>query len=222
MIMVSREPEEKGDRLNAEELDEREVEAEGVPPKPPDSKNPEQEHSEKDDSGERDDIEASSAPQLGSARKRQKTHGGRKWLWIVLVALLCVLVGGGLLYVKKETSNLLPNQERQTALAVKVSVPQEHLLSFDPFVVPVPVNRKFTYIFLSISFKLPNKEIKREMIQRRSQLRGIIYEVLAGKVRESRELPALDHLKGLIIRELERSLYTGNLGEVYITKFLAV
>jgi hypothetical protein len=97
MIMVSREPEEKGDRLNAEELDEREVEAEGVPPKPPDSKNPEQEHSEKDDSGERDDIEASSAPQLGSARKRQKTHGGRKWLWIVLVALLCVLVGGGLL-----------------------------------------------------------------------------------------------------------------------------
>ena len=219
--MVSREPKEDGDRLNGQELDELAEEV-AVPSDPVDLENPEEEQSEKDDSGERDDIEASSAPQLGSARKRQETHGGRKRLWIVLVALLCVLVGGGFLYVKKEASNLLPNQERQTDLAVKVSVPQEHLLSFDPFVVPVPVNRKFTYILLSISFKLPNKEIKREMIQRRSQLRGIIYEVLVGKVRESRELPALDHLKQLIIRELDRSLYTGNLGEVYITKFLAV
>lgn len=219
--MVSREPKEDGDRLNDQELDELAEEV-AVPSDPVDLENPEEEQSEKDDSGKRDDIEAASAPELGSAWKRQETHGGRKRLWIVLVALLCVLVGGGFLYVKKETSNLLPNQERQTALAVKVSVPQEHLLSFDPFVVPVPGNRKFTYILLSISFKLPNKEIKREMIQRRSQLRGIIYEVLAGKVRESRELPALDHLKGLIIREVDRSLSSGNLGEVYITKFLAV
>lgn len=220
--MDSLEPEENGGRLNGDELDELKEEEVGTPPQPVDSENPDEEQSGKDDSGEPGGSEAEPTPRQQSALQRQKTHGARRWPWVVSAVLLCVLAGIGFLYIKQRTPKQAPYHERESPAAVRASVPQEPVVSFDSFVIPVSGNRKFTYIFLSISLKLPNKEVKRVMIERKSQLRGIIYEILAGEIRKSRELPPLDHLKGLIIRAVQGSLPTGYLGEVYITKFLAV
>ena len=69
---------------------------------------------------------------------------------------------------------------------------------------------------------MPNKDLKREMIEKKNQLRGIIYDILRDEIHKAQEIPSLEKLKKFIIRGLNMTLSAANVNEVYITKFLAV
>ena len=83
-------------------------------------------------------------------------------------------------------------------------------------------NREFTYISLSISFKLPNKGLKGEMIEKKEQIRGIIYDVLREEIKKAKEIPPLEKIKAFIIKRVNSAISTGKIDDVYITQFLAV
>jgi flagellar basal body-associated protein FliL len=69
---------------------------------------------------------------------------------------------------------------------------------------------------------VPNEELKREMMEKKDQLRGIIYDILREEIYKAKEIPSLKKLKEFIIRGVNIALSTGKVNEVYITKFLAV
>ncbi|MBA7715303.1 hypothetical protein ES703_124344 [subsurface metagenome] len=114
------------------------------------------------------------------------------------------------------------NLKEETPQSNRLAIPEDQLLIFPSFVIPFKENKRFTYISLSISFNVPNKELKREMIEKKGQLRGIIYDMLREEIHKAKEIPPLKELKKCIIRGLNMTLSAGNVKEVYITKFLAV
>ncbi|GAG19995.1 unnamed protein product, partial [marine sediment metagenome] len=98
----------------------------------------------------------------------------------------------------------------------------DQLLIFHSFVIPLKENREFTYISLSISFSVPNIELKREMIEKKGRLRGIIYDMLREEMNKVKEIPPLEKLKESITRGVNAALSAGKVNKVYITNFLAV
>ena len=195
-------PEEK--RFSGLELDELDV-----PPIPEeeDSKSIERKFGEK--------KKLSLCVAIGLCRDKQR-------LLLCIAIGLCLLIGIGYLYLKWKKSNTPFNQKEGTSLFDKLAIPKDQLLIFNSFIIPFKENKQFTYISLSISFYLPNKELRREMIEKKGQLRGIIYDILREEINKAKEIPPLKELKKFVIRGLNTALSTGKASEVYITKFLLV
>ena len=152
---------------------------------------------------------------IGLCRDKQR-------LLLCIAIGLCLLIGIGYLYLKWKKSNIPFNQKEETPQFNKLTIPKDQLLIFNSFIIPFKENKQFTYISLSISFYLPNKELRREMIEKKGQLRGIIYDILREEINKAKEIPPLKELKKFVIRGLNTALSTGKASEVYITKFLLV
>ncbi len=129
---------------------------------------------------------------------------------------LCLIAGAGYIYIQNKNGN-----EETTGLN-SFSVREDQALIFDSFVIPSRESHKFTYISLSISFRLPNIEIRGEMIEKKHRVRGIIYDTLRKEINKAKEVPPLDKLKECIIRVVNEVLSAGELNEAYIIHFLAV
>lgn len=152
---------------------------------------------------------------IGLCRDKQR-------LLLCIAIGLCLFIGIGYLYLKWKKSNIPFNQKEETPQFNKLTIPKDHLLIFSSFIIPFKENKQFTYISLSVSFYLPNKELRREMIEKKGQLRGIIYDILREEINKAKEIPPLKELKKFVIRGLNTALSTGKVSEVYITKFLLV
>ena len=144
-----------------------------------------------------------------------------------MVFSLCFLAGTGIfyLYVKvvgSSSKNKKINKKVEAFQIDEFSAQKDYSVDFDSFIIPHNEYSKYTYISLSISFVLPNKELKQEMIRRKNQLRGIIYEILKEKVNKSKEVPSLEMLKEFITIGANQVLLNGEVGEIYITDFLSV
>ena len=139
---------------------------------------------------------------------------------IVLIALMGI--GAGYLYLKQEWIAGSHNQGTGPGQSVSIAIPREEILTLDSFVIPAEGNKDFTYVFLSISVKLPNKEVKREVAEKQGSLRGIIYDTLVREIANTRDVPPPESLKELIIRGVNGALSTGRISEVFISKFLAL
>lgn len=135
---------------------------------------------------------------------------------------LCLLMGIGYLYLKGKIFNIIVDQKGKIPELDRLAIPKDQLLIFPSFVIPFRENKRFSYISLSIYFNLPNKELMREMIEKKGELRGIIYDILRQEINKLKEVPSLEELKGFIIRGVNTALSAGKVNEVYITKFLAV
>jgi len=135
---------------------------------------------------------------------------------------LCLLMGIGYLYLKGKIFNIIVDQKGEIPELDRLAIPKDQLLIFPSFVIPFRENKRFSYISLSIYFNLPNKELMREMIEKKGELRGIIYDILRQEINKLKEVPSLEELKGFIIRGVNTALSAGKVNEVYITKFLAV
>jgi flagellar basal body-associated protein FliL len=220
--MASPENDENAAGLNGNELDELEEEQTGAISEQENSEGLEEEQFSGDELDESDDIETKPIPEEKNADQPDRRGRGKRGLWLVSAIGLCVLIGIGYLYLKEEKSKGLPRQNSETVPVARISIPGEQLLLFDSFIIPIPENREFTYISLSISFNLPNKEIKREMTEKKKELRGIIYDILAEEIGKRKQVPPLESLKKLIIGGVNSALSTGEVHEVYVTKFLAV
>jgi len=220
--MASPEHDENAAGLNRGELDELVEEQTGAISEQENSEGVEDKQFSGDELDESGDTETKSIPEEKSDHHPHRRGSGKKGLWVVSAIGLCVLIGIGYLYLKEEKSKGLPKQNSETVPFARISIPGEQLLLFDSFIIPIPENREFTYISLSISFKLPNKEIKRQMTEKKKELRGIIYDILTGEISKRKEVPPLEDLKRLIVGGVNSALSAGEVYEVYVTKFLAV
>jgi len=166
--------------------------------------------------------ESESVPEEEDPKSIEGKYRGKKRLLLCIAIGLCLLIGIGYIYLKRKKSNIRFNLKEETAQFSRPAIPEHQLLIFHSFVIPFKENKKFTYISLSISFNVPNKEIKREMIEKKARLRGIIYDILREEIHKAKEIPSLEKLKEFIIRGVNMTLSAGNVNEVYISKFLAV
>ncbi|MBW2067199.1 MAG: hypothetical protein JRJ03_20020 [Deltaproteobacteria bacterium] len=103
-----------------------------------------------------------------------------------------------------------------------IKIQKQDMVTFDPFIIPFEGNSSFAYLYLSISFELPNKELREEVAGKREWLRGIIYDRLRRHLMRAKNLPSPEDLKPFIKENLREILAPQKLKEVYIIDFLAV
>lgn len=97
------------------------------------------------------------------------------------------------------------------------------ILDFAGFVVLLAENEDQAYLSLSISVKLSNSNVYREIEKKKTFIRGVIYGVLDKAAKTgSAQIMSKEQLKQDIIDAVNRLLVTGIVDDVYFTKFLAV
>ena len=171
---------------------------------------------------EEEDEGAESIPREEGPHTTERKYKGKSWLLLCSALGLCILVGIGYLFLKRERLTVTSNQNNGNPQYNRLAIPQDRLLVFHSFVIPFHENKGFTYISFSISFNVPNKELKREMIGKKSHLRGVIYDTVTQEINRIKEVPSLEVLKEVILRGLNTVLSNRRVDEVYITKFMAV
>jgi flagellar basal body-associated protein FliL len=95
-------------------------------------------------------------------------------------------------------------------------------IKLEPFIIPFKEHGKFTYISLSISFELPNKEMRDEMMEKNDWIRGIIYDILEKNIYVLENVSSLMKLKKVIIDNVNKVLTTGEVNKTIITDFFTV
>ncbi len=211
MIMISSNGEKNDKQFSGNELDESGgEESESIP-------------EEKKYTGlELDELDVPPIPEEEDSKIIEGKYREKKRLSLYIAIGLCLLIGIGCLYLKWKKSNIPFNQKEGISQSIRLAIPEAQLLIFPSFVIPFKENKQFTYISLSISFNVPNKELGREMIENKFQLRGIIYDILREEINKATGILPLKELKKFVIRGLNTALSTGKVNEVYISKFLAV
>ncbi len=101
-------------------------------------------------------------------------------------------------------------------------VQTDRSIKFDSFIIPFEEHGRFTYISLSISFELPNKELMDEMAQKNTLLRGIIYSILIKNIKILTNVSSLENLKKLITHNVNDVLTAGKVKEPIISDFSMV
>ena len=97
------------------------------------------------------------------------------------------------------------------------------ILDFAGFVVLLAENEDLAYLSLSISVKLSNSNVCREIEKKKTFIRGAIYGVLDKAAKAgSTQIMSKEQLELDIIDAVNRLLVTGIVVDVYFTKFLAV
>jgi flagellar basal body-associated protein FliL len=209
LILISSDSEGNNDRVSGDELDEPgEERRESVP---------------EDGQVSGDEEQRESVPEDEGPKGIWERYRGKTRLSLFIAIGLCLLTGIGYLYLKGRVSNITVDKGGKISQFARLGIPKDQLLIFPSFVIPlIKENRKFTYISLSIYFNLPNKEIMGEMIEKKGELRGIIYDILREKINKTEKVPSMPELKGFIVRGVNAALSAGKVNEIYITKYLAV
>jgi flagellar basal body-associated protein FliL len=148
--------------------------------------------------------------------KEKNKSKGKKKLFLFFVTGICLLAGGVYYFSQNKNENVI------TARVNTFPIPQNQPLLFDSFIIPFKENQKYTYISLSIVFKLSNRELMEEMLGKKNQLRGIIYDILGEEIDNVEDVPSLQKLKELIIRGTNKVLTAGEVSEAIITNILPV
>ena len=169
-----------------------------------------------------DEEEGESVPEDEGPKGIWERYRGKTRLSLFIAIGLCLLTGIGYLYLKGRVSDIRVDKEEKIPQFDRSGIPKDQLLIFPSFVIPLKENKKFTYISLSIYFNLPNKEVMGEMIEKKGELRGIIYDILREEINKTEEVPSMPELKGFIVRGVNDALSAGKVNEIYITKYLAV
>ena len=161
------------------------------------------------------------------SKNNKRKYRGKRRLSLLIAIGMSLLTGIGYLYLQKEKIPIEShqkkiNQEKESSRVQGFKVENDILLTFNSFVIPFKENKEFSCLSLSISFNLPNKELKREMIEKKYQLRGIIYDTLREEINKRKDVPPLERAKYLIIREIDKALSAGKVNEIYINQFFAV
>jgi len=166
------------------------------------------------------DKENESIPEGENSKGIWAKYRGKKRLSLFIALGLCLLIGIGYLYLKEKVFDIL--QKEETTQLNGLKIPEDQLLLFHSFVIPLKEKKGLTYISLSISFNVPNKELRREIIAKKEQLRGSMYDILRKEINRIEEIPPLEKIKGFLSKRVNMALSAGKVNEIYITKFLAV
>lgn len=210
--MISSSSEDNDTQLSGNELDESSGEEDTLIRK------------EKQDSElELDDVDESDLPPIKEEKAPDtnvKRYRAAKKISLLMLPGLCLLMVMGYIHLKDTLLNGL-GEEDSTRLH-GFQIPKDQLVLFDSFVIPLREKKGLTYIFLSISFNVPNKELKREITVKRERLRGIIYDILREEIDRLDTIPPLDEIKRFLVGKINIALSVGKINKIYITKYLAV
>ncbi|MBW1856848.1 MAG: hypothetical protein JRI42_01015, partial [Deltaproteobacteria bacterium] len=127
---------------------------------------------ELDESSMPEDVEAEPISEEMNSKGIWAKYRGKKGFSLFIALGLCLLIGLGYLYLKEKAFDI--PQEEETTQLHRLKIPKDQLLLFHPFVIPLKEKNGFTYISLSISFNVPNKELRREIVAKKEQLRVIM------------------------------------------------
>ncbi len=167
------------------------------------------------------------------SKKKRQGRTSWKYRWKRKLSLLFiwgVIIFTGLLsypFLK----NLIVKPMRPTARGQVSSVKhrvkrfpvqRDRFVRFDAFIIPFAEHNRFTYISLSISFDLPNKDLKDEMNKKNTLIRGIIYRTLNKNIKILTTVSSLEKLKRLLIHKVNGVLAGGKVNEAIITDFSMV
>jgi flagellar basal body-associated protein FliL len=126
----------------------------------------------------------------------------------------------------RRASSVMPSSTRRVGPAIpqekRFPVENDRSIKFDSFIIPFEEHGRFTYISLSISFELPNKELMKEMVEKNTLIRGIIYGLLSKNIKILTNVSSLEKLKELITHSVNDVLTAGKVNEPIITDFSAV
>jgi len=197
-------PEENNEEFSGNELDENDEESSG------------------NESDEPEGETRESIPDKESIKGAEKIYKGKGRLWMFIAIGLFLLSGIGYFFIKGKMSPLTSNQKEGAAQVADFAIPKDQLLVFRSFVIPFNQSLKYSYISLSIAFKLPNKDLRGEMVREKYRLRGIIYDMLTEEVNGLEEVPRIEKLKKCIIKAVNKAVSMGKINDAYITDLLAV
>jgi flagellar basal body-associated protein FliL len=174
---------------------------------------------ESDDSREYGAIEAN----LQSLRRWCLCHHKKVIAGLVLGLFISPFVAYGLKHWLTH-----PGEVRQKVTSTQVyqaSIRSDScsLLDLAAFVVLLPEDEDRAYLSLSISVRLSNTNVYREIEKKKTFFRGVIYGILDKAVKAgSSQIILNEQLKRDIIGALNGLLGTGAIDDIYFTKFLVV
>ena len=170
-----------------------------------------------DNLDESEDKEKKAFFQKKNTKDKPKKHGWIKKAFFYFVMGTLLLVGLSLYPLLKT------GQENVWIPQLKwFPIQNSKSIKFEPFIIPFREHGKFTYISLSISFELPNKELKDEMIEKNNWIRGIIYNILSENIYVLENISSLMKLKKFIINGVNNVLTAGRIDKAIITDFSTV
>lgn len=135
---------------------------------------------------------------------------------VALATCLIALITYSLARKEPEVKNI-PEPEKEVSAVV-----EERALVFEPFTVPFENTKDHTYIIVEVSFDVPDKKLRSELIEKRSRLRAIIYDIIINEVKRTEAIPSIAELKQHINREINAVLENGKINGVFVTNFIAV
>jgi flagellar basal body-associated protein FliL len=168
------------------------------------------------------DQPSESIPDHESIKIASKIFKGKRQLGMFIAIGVVFLSGIGYYFIKGKMLPVKSNQINGSKQVANFAIPTDQVLVFDSFVIPFRQSTKFSYISLTIAFKLQNRELRGEMIEDKWRLRGIIYEMLSKEINRLNDVPSLEKLKDCIIRAVNGALSMGKINDAYITDLIAV
>jgi flagellar basal body-associated protein FliL len=146
----------------------------------------------------------------------KKKFRAKRTLFLFLVAGVCLLVGGSYYIFQHK------NGEKIISRSNIFPIPHDKSFIFESFVLPIQKKQGYTYISLNLLFELSNIKLKGEIVEKKEQLRGIIYDILEQEIHRVEDADALEKLKTLIIKRANTVLTSGEVREAIISNFLLV
>ena len=146
----------------------------------------------------------------------KKKFGGKRKLALFFAIGTCLLAGGIYYFLQDN------NEKEVTALVNIFPIPHDTSFTFETFIVPLPEKQGHTYISLNLSFELSNVGLVEEIIKKKEQLRGIIFDVLVQGIDKIEDAHSLKKLRELIVRRANTVLFSGKVSEAIIIDFVIV
>ena len=170
-----------------------------------------------DTSDESEDKDKKAFYQKKNTKNKPKKHAWKKKVFIYFVTGTLILAGFSLY-------PFLKNRQKIMWIPKLKWFPIQNCesIKLKPFIIPFREKGKFTYISLSISFELPNKELMDEMIDKNNWIRGVIYNILSDNIYTLENVSSLMKLKQFIINGVNNVLTAGKVDNAIITEFSTV
>ncbi len=177
-----------------------------------------------DESGQLQKKETGVSPKGTEGEVIKTGHRGKGLQYAISAVMVLLVLVGAAIYLEKRKSGIGDSEKGSVHQGDRVSIPIPRIRSliFPFFVIPFEKNKRFTYMSLSISFRLPNEKLRQEMENKRKLLRAIIYDILVKEANNTEGLPSIESLKNSVYENINSALAGGKVKRVFITQFLAV
>ena len=170
-----------------------------------------------DDLVESEDKEKKAFSRKKNIKNKPKKHVWKKKAFFYFVTGTLLLAGLSLYPLLKNRSDHVWIPQLKW-----FHIQNSKSIKFEAFIIPFREHGKFTYISLSISFELPNKELMDEMTEKNNWIRGIIYNILCDNIYVLENVSSLMRLKKFIINNVNDILTSGKVNEAIISDFSTV